>query len=69
MVSKDFIWRVTKTSEGINLTTGEALAGFDRTATVQLIGKALIGLGTTLMGSTVADEDDDEDRDDADDDD
>lgn len=59
----DFIWRVTKNEEGgIDLAFGPKLseAGFDDNSKIHLVGKALIQIGTQLMGSSVRDDDDDE---------
>lgn len=56
----EHIWRVTKEEGGgINVEFGPKLsdAGFDDDAKLHVLGKALIQLGTQLMGSTVRDDD------------
>jgi hypothetical protein len=58
----DFVWRVTSTEEeGITLAFGPELseAPYSDEAKLHILGKALINLGTRLMGSTTSEDDDD----------
>lgn len=62
----EYIWRVTKAEDGgITVAFGPKLseAGFDDDSKLHVLGKALIGLGTQLMGSSVRDDEDDWDED------
>jgi hypothetical protein len=57
----DFIWRVTSTEGDVTLAFGPKLseAPYSDEAKLHFLGKALINLGTRLMGSTTSEDDDD----------
>jgi hypothetical protein len=66
-VQGDYVWQVTKEEEGgINVAFGPKLseAGYNDDTKLHVLGKALIQLGTQLMGSTVSDDDDEWDDED-----
>lgn len=67
MANEDYTWRVTSSeAEGIQLEFGPKLADapFDDDAKLQVLGKALVNLGTRLLTSTVNEDDQWDDDDD-----
>lgn len=57
---KNYVWRVTNSGDGIDLAFGPELseAPYSDDAKVQMLGKALIKIGTQLMTSTTGEDDD-----------
>lgn len=63
----DFVWRITRKNDGgVSVEVGTKLsdAGITDDTKLQLIGNALIKLGTRLLTSTVDDDDWDDEEDD-----